>query len=135
MRIQKITIIRTRPPSEGTVNERLQWLGGSLGLFSKRDKDRSCFRVFIELLRETKIDEGLSSDEIAERLKLTRGTVVHHLHTLEEAGMVESQNNKYYLVKGNLQSTIKEIKESVNNTLKEMEDFAEELDNFLGLKS
>lgn len=135
MRIQKITLIKTRPPSEGTVNEHLQWLGGSLGLFTKRDKDRSCFRVFIELLRETKIQEGLSSDEIADRLNLTRGTVVHHLHRLEESGLIEGKKGKYYLIRDDLQSIIADIKQSVETILKDLETNAKHLDEFLGIKA
>ena len=135
MRIRKIMIISTNPPEEGTVNERLQWLGGSLGLFSARDKDRSCFRVFIELLREAKDNDGLSSDEIAERLSLARGTVVHHLHKLEESGLVENSQGKYYLSKNNLEDTVKEINENINVILDELINHAKQLDKFLGLKA
>jgi len=62
------------------VNEELRWLGNSLGLFGLRDRDSSCFRIFITLLRQTKRNEVVSSDKIAERLSLSRGTVVHHLN-------------------------------------------------------
>ena len=135
MRFRKVTIIRTSAPDEGTVNEKLQWLAGSLGLFTKRDKDRSCFRVFIELLRYAKKGEGLTSDELAERLKLTRGTVVYHLNTLEAAGLIEASRNKYYLTKDNLRSAVEEINKSVNEVLKDLEEHAKQVDKLLGLES
>ncbi len=135
MRFRKVTIIKTSAPEEGTVNEKLQWLAGSLGLFTKRDKDRSCFRVFIELLRKAKTGEGMTSDELAERLNLTRGTVVYHLNRLEAAGIVENSKNKYYLTKDNLQSAVKEISQSLNEVMKEIEEYAKQVDKLLGLKS
>ena len=47
----KITIIRIRKPAQSNINKELQWLGSSLGLFGLRDKDKSCFRIFIELIK------------------------------------------------------------------------------------
>jgi hypothetical protein len=44
---QKITIVNVRRPSERNINHELQWLGTSLGLFNLRDKDKSCFRLFL----------------------------------------------------------------------------------------
>ena len=66
---QRITIIRERRPVRN-LNEELQWLGNSLGLFNLRDKDKSCFRIFIELLKAAKVDKPLTSDEIAVNLDL-----------------------------------------------------------------
>ena len=63
---QKITIVSIKKPSQRNINQELQWLGSSLGLFNMRDKDKSCFRVFIELLKSAKSGHPLSSDEIAE---------------------------------------------------------------------
>ena len=44
---RRITLIRIRKPSRSDINEKLQWLGTSLGLFNLRDKDKSCFNVTI----------------------------------------------------------------------------------------
>src|SRR3990167_11073730 len=82
--IYKITIISLRRPLEKTINQELQWFGNSLGLFNLRDKDKSCFRVFIELLKAAKANMPLTSDELAYRLNLSRGTVIHHINKLME---------------------------------------------------
>ena len=55
---QRITIIRMRRPETPSLNEELQWFGSSLGLFNLRDKDKSCFRIFIELLKATKTNNN-----------------------------------------------------------------------------
>ena len=85
---QRITIVNIRRPSETNVNQELQWLGTSLGLFNLRDKDKSCFRVFIELLKCAKGNRTLTSDELAAKLDLSRGTIIHHINRLMESGLV-----------------------------------------------
>jgi predicted transcriptional regulator len=133
MRFTRITIIRERRPSSGNLNEGLQWLGGSLGLFGLRDKDKSCFRIFITLLKVLKKGVGLSSDDLAATLKLSRGTVVHHLNRLMEAGIVTSERNKYYLVVENLSTLVDEIKSNVDKALTDLRDVAKEIDEALEL--
>ena len=63
--IKRFTIIRIRKIPSQDVNQELQWLGNALGLFNLRDKDKSCFRLFIELLKAAKMRVPLSSDELA----------------------------------------------------------------------
>jgi len=75
--MKRVTVVKLRRISSGNTNADLQWLGNSLGLFGLRDKDSSCFRIFITLVKRS--EEPISSDEIAGRLHLSRGTVVHHL--------------------------------------------------------
>ena len=57
----KITIVRINKPREHTLNEELQFLGSSLGLFGLRDKNNSCFRIFIELLKATRKNKMLGT--------------------------------------------------------------------------
>ena len=65
---KRVTIVRLDRPDNHDLNQSLQWFGNSLGLFNARDKDKSCFRIFIELLKASKIKEPMSSDEIAKNL-------------------------------------------------------------------
>ena len=51
---QKITIIKLRKSSEKNLNSDLQWFSNSLGLFNERDKEKSCFRVFIALIKASR---------------------------------------------------------------------------------
>lgn len=130
---QRITIVRTRRPVERTVNDELQYFGNSLGLFNLRDKDKSCFRIFIELLKAAKVRRPLSSDEIADRTKLTRGTVIHHISKLMEAGIVINDRNKYMLRVDNLRNLIDEIEKDVKNMCDDLKGIAEDIDVRLGL--
>lgn len=128
-RFQRITIVRLRSP-ERALNPELQWLSESLGLFSERDKDRSCFRVFLAILQSKK---PLASDELAYRLNLSRATVIHHLSKLIATGLVVIEDNKYVLRAKNLEATLKKMKLDVLSAYEEMEAMAKEIDKKLSL--
>lgn len=129
----KITLIRIRKnPSETNVNEELQWMGNSLGLFNLRDRDSSCFRVFITLVKTTKQDAPLSSDDIAERLHLSRGTVVHHLTKLMESGIVVRVQGGYLLREVRLTNLIGDMRRDMEAAFTELQHVAKEIDEKLG---
>lgn len=129
---QRITIVSARKPRRN-LNDELQWLGNSLGLFSLRDKDRSCFRLFIELLKAAKVHHALSSDALAAKLKLSRGTTVHHLNKLMETGIVMREGNKYILRVDNLEFLIDELRKDSERMFHDLKKIAKEIDGFLGL--
>jgi len=129
--MRKITIIKYRLPKQDNVNLQLQWLGDSLGLFGSRDKDKSCFRLFIELLKGAKKGKGLTSDELAMHLSLSRGTIVHHLHKLENSGIVVYEDNVYLLRVDSLKQLVKEIEKDTLNTLIALKKIASEIDKRL----
>jgi len=131
--MQRITIINIRKPVHKNINQQLQWFGTSLGLFNLRDKDKSCFRIFIELLKAAKVKRPLSSDELAYMLGLTRGTAVHHINKLMEAGLVVSEKNKYLLRVDNLQTLISEVEKDIEQATAQLKDVAKDIDSWLGL--
>ena len=133
MRVTRITIIKTSEPANKSVNELLQWFGGTLGLFNLRDKDRSCFRIFIILLKNVKRNVGLSSDDIAELTSLSRGTVVYHLNKLMEVGIVVEANNKYFLKHGTLEEISESIRGDVNDAFDSLSYIARNIDEQLKL--
>jgi len=98
-----------------------------------RDKDRSCFRTFIELVKAAKERKPLSSDELALRLGLSRGTVIHHINKLIDSGIVLHEGNRYLLRVDSLKQLIQELKEDLQRNLNDLEEIAVELDGKLGL--
>lgn len=132
MALRKITIYRLNRPKSGDVNQCVQWLSGSLGLFSCRDKSKSCFRIFVELLKAAKQRKALSSDEIAYRLHLSRGAVVHHLNNLIESGIVVAHKNRYLLREASMDLLVKGMKKEISEILEEMNTVAEEIDRAFG---
>lgn len=117
------------------LNEELQQLGGALGLFSQRDKDKSRFRIFIVLLKALKRKRPLSSDDLAEQLGLTRATVVHHLDGLMDAGIVEAVRGGYQLRVDNMEELLELIRLDINRTIDELREVAHNVDRELGLNA
>ena len=124
---QRITIVNIRKPAEQNVNQELQWLGSSLGLFNLRDKDKSCFRVFIELLKSAKANHTLTSDELAAKLALSRGTIIHHINKLMESGLVVHEGNTYTLRVENLKTLIEEIEKDIKRACDDLKEVAKEI--------
>jgi predicted transcriptional regulator len=127
----RITIVRIRKSTGENVNKELQWLGNSLGLFNVRDKDSSCFRVFITLVKRARRNEPLTSDEIAERLNLSRGTVVHHLSRLIDSGIVIRERGGYLLREPNLQDMIKNVQRDMEGMFSQLKEIAKDIDEKL----
>ena len=129
--LTRITFVKVRRIPAENINEDLQWLGNALGLFSLRDRDSSCFRVFIMLVRLTKKKEGITSDDIAQRLNLSRGTVIHHLTRLMDAGIVVRDHNGYILREQNLQRLIHDLRREMEDFFSELDRVAQEIDQKL----
>ena len=130
IRSQRIIIVRNRPPKK-QVNEELQWLGDSLGLFNLRDKDKSCFRIFLEIIKSAKQGKPLTSDELADKLNLSRGTVIHHINRMIESGIIIHQDNGYMLRVDNLTQLVQEIRKDIDRTIDDMSEIAEDIDRWL----
>ena len=130
MRFTRITIIKSRNEADPhDINALLQWLGGSLGLFNPRDKDKSCYRIFLTLIKDLKSKgEGLSSDELASMTGLSRGTVVHHLNRLMESGIVSMHRGRYVLRVETLEELVEDIRSQVNKTFDGVNEVAKYLD-------
>lgn len=127
--VGRIDIVRLRKPQQDAeANELLQWFGRSLGMFGLRDRDKSCFRLFIELLKSGRGDKALSSDELAYRLRLSRGTVVHHLTRLMDAGIVIKSGNSYLLREHSLATLVEEIREDMERACDDLRAVAELID-------
>ena len=126
--VQRITIIKTRKPAEPDINQELQWLGSSLGLFNLRDKDKSCFRIFLEIIKASKLHIALSSDELAYKLHLSRGTVIHHINRLLDSGIVVHDGSKYLLRVNNLRALIGEVEKDLRRACDDLKDIAEDID-------
>ncbi len=129
----RITIVSMGKPKVPDVNRELQWFGTSLGLFNLRDRDSSCFRVFIELLKAAKLRNPLTSDELAARTELTRGTVVHHLNKLIDAGIVTSLRGKYMLRADTLKGLVEELQRDMETAFDNLKEISGRIDGKLGL--
>ncbi len=132
--IRRITIVSTRVnPQNTSVNTDIHAFCDALGLFSLRDKESSLYRVFVEILKASKNNGGLTSDELAARTQLSRGTVVYHLKKLFESGIIIADHNKYYLRVQNLSQLVDELTRDVERSLNDIAAIAHRIDEELEL--
>jgi len=131
---KKITIVEVLKPREYGLNQEIRWFSDSFGIFSSRDKEKSCYRLFLELLKASKKNYLISSDELAHMCHLSRGTTVHHLNKLMMTGIVIKQGKRYLLRVQTLSSLVNEIKKDLERLFLDIKESAEIIDKDLALK-
>jgi predicted transcriptional regulator len=128
----KIRLKKIRTPAPGSLTGDIDFICQSFGYFSQRDKNNTAGRIFRLLVRDTSEGEGLTSDEIAEKLDLTRGAIIYHLNSFMAAGLVIKEKNRYRLRSQSLQKSIEEIRQDTQRIFNEMIKIAQEIDEELG---
>jgi len=125
-------ILSIEPITESDTNEQLHWISQSLGLFNSRDNEKSCHRIFIELVKAKKDNRLMNSQELADKSHLSRATVLHHLEKLTSSNIVIEKNHKFELLDQNINSIILRLKKEMNDYMEEMDRISKKLDKELG---
>jgi predicted transcriptional regulator len=129
----KISLKRIDIPPAGSVSEDIDFICRSFGYFSQRDRQGTAGKIFQVLVEDASSDsKGLTSDEIAERLHLTRGAIVYHLNDFIEAGLVTREKNLYRLRSSSLQRCIEEIMRDSQRIFNDLMKIAHDIDQQLG---
>ena len=123
----ELTIRRPLINRQLSVHEQLQHFAYSLGIITERDRDKTCYRIFLVLMKKEHRN-GLSSTDIAEMLNVTRGTIVYHLNRLISSGIVHKHKGKYYFRSQNLTTLIDEMHKEVIINLELIKRLARDLD-------
>ena len=90
-------ILKITKPGDSDINKTLEWFGNSLGLFNLRDKDKSCFRIFIELLKADQV-KGLSLKDAVQNNGFWSTTFRTNIATIFNAGYIDQkQEVKEYI--------------------------------------
>jgi predicted transcriptional regulator len=131
--LAEYTILNLRMIPVVDVKQDIEWICRSFGFLESRDKEKTAARIFGELLKATKKGTGLSSDELAEKLKLSRGTMVHHLNKLMRSGLVIHHQGRYKLRAFSLQRTIEEVKRDIIRVFENINQVAKSIDENMGL--
>lgn len=128
-------LLDIRKLSTVNVEEDLKWICRSFGFFESRDKKRTAYRIFKAIVEAARHNGGLSSDELAEKLALSRGTMIHHLNKMIKSGLVIHHEGQYKMRGRNLKSTIEEIQRDLNRIFEDLENVSETVDEALDLVS
>ncbi len=130
----RIQIRKIEKPFSDDAREEFNWLCESLGFFEPIDKSKTASTVFKEILAATDKGLALSSTALAERVGMSRGSVINHLNNLLQAGLITKRGRFYFARSRSVFRTLKEIEEDILRVFREMEAAAQEIDERFRLR-
>jgi predicted transcriptional regulator len=128
-------LLSVRKPTTAEYETDLEWLCRTFGFLESRDKQKTAYLIFKALVEATAHNNGLTSDELAEKLSLTRGTMIHHLNKMMKSGLVIFHESKFKLRERSLKNTMEEIRRDINRLFENIFEISESIDRSLGLVS
>lgn len=129
----RIVIRRIDPPFERNTEQEMEWLCQSLGL-SPVNKDKATLDIFKIIVKATEDGKGISSTDIAGKIQLSRGAVIHHLNNLQLSGLVIKQGRNYFARSRSMVRTVQEVEEDIKRIFMRMQETAREIDKAFGME-
>lgn len=133
--LAEYVLLSVRKPPTIEYETDLEWICRTFGFLESRDKKKTAFLIFKALVEATVHNKGLTSDELAEKVGLTRGTMIHHLNKMMKSGLVIFHEGSYKLRERSLKNTVEEIQRDLTRLFENLLEVAESLDRTLGLSS
>ncbi len=132
--LKQFVVRRLKEPTEKQLDKDIEWVCNSFGFMSPRDQDKTAFKILKSLIKATKQDKGMTSEELTKVVEPTIGSVIYHLKKLMNAGIVVKPNSTYELRMNSLLTTIEEIGKDINLTLDNIKNIAKDIDDRIGLE-
>lgn len=130
----KVIIIKEiKQPREENVENEIEWLCESFGFANKRDRNKTAMRIFEIMLQAAHKDRALTSDDIAEKVKIARSTAIHHMDRYQQSGIVVKTGQGYELRMRNVEDTIEEMELDMLRMIQRMRRIAKGIDEEMGL--
>jgi predicted transcriptional regulator len=133
--LRQFIIKKLRDPVADKLDEDIEWVCNSFGFVTLRDRDKTAFRILKALIGSAKENKGLTSEELAECVEPTIGSVIYHLRKLMKAGLVVKLNSSYELRMNSFFKTIEEIEREIIITLTDIKKIAKDIDKKVGLEN
>lgn len=133
--LAEYVLLSVRKPPKAEYVADLEWFCRTFGFLESRDKQKTAHLIFKALLESAVQNNGLTSDELAEKSNLTRGTMIHHLNKMMKSGLIIFHEGKFKLRGNSLKSTVEEIQRDINRLFENIFEVTENIDCNLGLIS
>jgi len=131
--LAEYVILDVRMPPTPELEKDVEWICKCFGFLESRDREKTAAKIFKTLLEAMIMGKRLSSDELAGKIGLTRGTMVHHLNKLLQSGLAVHREGQYELRGTSLRRTVQEVKRDINRIFENIEHVAQSIDETLGL--
>jgi predicted transcriptional regulator len=130
---QSITVKKVRSPAPGSLDDDIDFICKSFGYFTLRDKQDTAGKIFRLFVKECcSNSEGLTSDDIADELTISRGSVVHHINNFIQTGLIVKENNRYRLRSSSVQKSVEEVLLDIDRIFTQINKIAVDIDEKLG---
>ncbi len=133
--VKKISLRKLEIPLEDNLEKDLEWLCETLGLVSGRDLERTAIKILYNILDAQASKDGITSEELADKLSLSRGAINYHLRSLIDSGLLTREKNMIKLRSSSILRTINELKKEIDDIFSDVMKISEHLDNHFGLKN
>ena len=131
---RKISLRDLNPP-KAKGDDDIEWICESLSLFTKKDSDKSAYKIFRSLLKSSLEGDPKTSAEIADEMDLARGTVLFHMKKFSNSGLVRrAPGRKYVLRESCLEDTIDDMMRDAERMFERMKRIAAEIDREFGFE-
>jgi len=125
----KLTLRNVALPEKEDFDEEIAWICSSLGFFEKIDKGKTAALIFKEIYLAGMLGRVLTSTTIAQKLGMSRGSVINHLNNLLKSGIIEKGGKYYFTRHKTMQGIITEIEDDAIHLFSRMKKVAKEIDS------
>ena len=129
----KIVVRRVEKPFSNDLEKELDWICRSFGFFEPIDRGKTASNVFREIVFAAEHKKPVSSTQLAERVKMSRGSVINHLNNLMRSGLIVKHGRTYEPRSRSMFRTIQEIEEDIDRIFAKMKRAAKEIDEEFGI--
>lgn len=130
----KVVVKKVEKPFSSRLEDELDWICESLGFFEPIDKEKTASAVFKEIIKNAEKGKLLTSTELAEKIGMSRGSVINHLNRLIRSGLVEKQGHYYLPRSKSITRTLEEVEDEIDSIFRRMEQSAKQIDKKFGIK-
>ena len=133
-RIEARYSIRDIPtPLTNDKDSDIEWICRCFGFMEPRDKQKTAAKIFAALVEAIGKKGSISSDELAEKIGVTRAAVVHHLNRMMGSGLAIQRYGSYQLRMQGVESTIVEVQRDAMRVFENLRRVAREIDETMNI--
>jgi len=111
----------------------IEWICRCFGFMEPRDKQKTAAKIFAALVEAIGKKGSISSDELAEKIGVTRAAVVHHLNRMMGSGLAIQRYGSYQLRMQGVESTIVEVQRDAMRVFENLRRVAREIDETMNI--
>lgn len=126
--VKRIIIQEVNHPKNKNTKKEVKWICDSLGLIKGRDTEDVSFKIIYQILNSFSDKDLVSTEEIANSLKLESPRVNHHIRMLMGSGIIFREKRKIALRGGSLTNAIQEMQRDSERFFQRILEISKKLD-------